>query len=1366
MNRFICLLLVSSQLSISSSYAQETTSKDRKSNEESVQVIAHEYEREVQGLLKQFCFDCHSGETIEADLDMSLFESLDDIRGNIKPWIRISEMLDSRQMPPKESEQPAEDQRLSLQKWTRTLLQHEAQKNAGDPGPVVLRRLNNSEYNYTIRDLTGLQSLDPTKEFPIDGAAGEGFINTGDALSMSPNLIRKYLDAGKAVADHAVFTPTGLRWSESTTRRNEVNRLMEQIREFYRITNHASSEQSYEEQGNLNLRGYLEALAVERTDLTNNSVSIEQVAAKRNLNPIYLKKLWQLHQTADQQTSLLRYIGKRLQTVTTDNLAPLAQELDAWRNSLWSFNVVGHIGRKGVPSHWQAKVAPLTTIVELERTIPDELEQDIVIHLSAHTAGDGNNSDYVLWKNARLDKEGEPPIYLANIKEVAVRYEKLRKDLLGQTSVYLTAVAEASALPLPIDIPELANKHKLDPTALSRWLDLMSIRASTAVEIKGHALGQTKNVAGYNFVNGWGAGLPNLSANASDNEVKIPGDLRGHGIAVHPTPTMYMAILWQAPADMRVSLTAIVGDAHSNCGDGTEFWLRHLSGDETDELWHGVAGLRVTQELPAKEITVRKGEAIGLYIGPRTSHVCDLTKVELTLKELDGDKREWDLAKDCADNILDGNPHADSLGNPAIWHFTKGLVTDLNKPTETIKSIPLGTLLETWSKEQDNAARSLLATEIQKIATGTAPADPESAEGRLYKHLQEFITDIPPGNLQEGVTPDERFGVHPVSGDVAPLDFVSQAPSATAFRIPAILAKGRTLRVSGLVDPHHGKDASVQLTLNNDDNVYDRLLVTLPILSEPGNENHEKLLAALDEFRELFPRALAYVRLVPVDEVVTLVLWFREDQYLSKLMLTPKQQEELDALWDEFLFVAQEPLQFEVAYEQIYQFATQDRPDIVEALKPIEDDVKAYADTFRQRLLDTEGTHVNAIVEFAHQAWRRDLTADQRAQIHQLYTALRGAGLNHEPACRLTLARILTSPNFLFKQENAHEGAEATAVTSDEVASRLSYFLWSSQPDRDLRIAARQNELVTPDQLLQQTHRMLRNPRTGRMATEFAAQWLHVRDFDENDDKNEELYPEFAELREDMYRETLLFFDHLFRNNGSVLDILDADYTFLNETLAKHYGIEGVTGSHWRRVDHVKLAGRGGILGMSTTLAANSGASRTSPILRGNWIYETLLGERLPKPPADVPQLPELVPEGKTARKLIELHSSVAECAKCHALIDPYGFSLEQYDVLGRIRPNNIDTKTKLIDNTELEGLDGLRTYLITKRQDDFLHQFSKKLLGYSLGREIQLSDMPLIDTMVEQLKKNDYRINAAMAQIVTSKQFRYIRGRDFPAQD
>ena len=201
-------------------------------------------------------------------------------------------------------------------------------------------------------------------------------------------------------------------------------------------------------------------------------------------------------------------------------------------------------------------------------------------------------------------------------------------------------------------------------------------------------------------------------------------------------------------------------------------------------------------------------------------------------------------------------------------------------------------------------------------------------------------------------------------------------------------------------------------------------------------------------------------------------------------------------------------------------------------------------------------------------------------------------------------------------------------------------------------------------------------------------------------------------------------------------------------------------------MDNVKQAGLFCILAIITTLATNSGASRTSPILRGNWVYETLLGERLPKPPAEVPQLPELVPEGKTARELIELHSSVAECAKCHALIDPYGFSLEQYDVLGRLRPNKIDTQTTLLDNTELDGIVGLRHYLVHQRQDDFLRQFCQKLLGYSLGREVQLSDKPLIDTMIQQLKTNDYRINTAITQIVMSQQFRYIRGRDFSAQE
>ncbi|MFT7642245.1 MAG: hypothetical protein ACI9G1_004002, partial [Pirellulaceae bacterium] len=193
--------------------------------------------------------------------------------------------------------------------------------------------------------------------------------------------------------------------------------------------------------------------------------------------------------------------------------------------------------------------------------------------------------------------------------------------------------------------------------------------------------------------------------------------------------------------------------------------------------------------------------------------------------------------------------------------------------------------------------------------------------------------------------------------------------------------------------------------------------------------------------------------------------------------------------------------------------------------------------------------------------------------------------------------------------------------------------------------------------------------------------------------------------------------------------------------------------------DGMRAQGRGGILAMATVLASQSGASRTSPILRGNWVSETLLGERLPRPPANVPQLPDKVPTGLTARQLIEKHSSVAACAKCHARIDPYGFALEQYDVLGRIRPAKVDTATKLFDGQQIDGIDGLKSYLIGERRDDFVRQFCRKLLGYSLGRSVQLSDEPLLDTMLQTLKENDYRVSAAVSTIVLSEQFRNIRG-------
>jgi hypothetical protein len=253
-----------------------------------------------------------------------------------------------------------------------------------------------------------------------------------------------------------------------------------------------------------------------------------------------------------------------------------------------------------------------------------------------------------------------------------------------------------------------------------------------------------------------------------------------------------------------------------------------------------------------------------------------------------------------------------------------------------------------------------------------------------------------------------------------------------------------------------------------------------------------------------------------------------------------------------------------------------------------------------------------------------------------------------------------------------------------------------------------------------------------------------------------------------MHEEAVRFFTDLFQSDDSALAILDADHTFVNDKLAKFYGLEGVPAGEWRRVEEIQKHGRGGILGLAATLAMQSGASRTSPILRGNWVYEVLLGEKLPKPPKDVPLLPEdeAAIEGLTVRQLVEKHSSDARCAKCHVKIDHYGFALEGFDAIGRLRDKDlagrpIDGLVIAPDGTSIDGIDGLRNYLLTTRRETILRQFCKKLLGYALAREVQLSDEPLLTEMNERLKAGDYRFSSLVDTIVQSRQFREIRGAD-----
>jgi hypothetical protein len=362
----------------------------------------------------------------------------------------------------------------------------------------------------------------------------------------------------------------------------------------------------------------------------------------------------------------------------------------------------------------------------------------------------------------------------------------------------------------------------------------------------------------------------------------------------------------------------------------------------------------------------------------------------------------------------------------------------------------------------------------------------------------------------------------------------------------------------------------------------------------------------------------------------------------------------------------------------------------------------------------------------------------------------------HATAVRMMIARVLVAPAFLYRGEKAAPGPKASPVNDWELATRLSYFLWSSAPDSELRELAASGKLR--DSLAAQANRMLRDARVRRLATEFGCQWLHVRDVGTLDEKSERHFPTFLGLRGDMQEEAVRFFIDLFQENRSVLSLLDADHSFVNGALATHYALDSKN-ADWQRIDGLRDKGRGGILGFAATLSKQAGASRTSPILRGTWLSEVILGDKLPIPPKGVPVLPEEAPAGLTERQLTERHSRDERCAGCHKRIDPFGYALEGFDAIGRAR--QADTRTVLPDGTQIGGLVDLRNYLLTTRRDDFLRQFSRKLLGYALGRSVQLSDKPLINTMVARLNASQWQIGTVIELIVRSPQFGEIRGRD-----
>lgn len=404
--------------------------------------------------------------------------------------------------------------------------------------------------------------------------------------------------------------------------------------------------------------------------------------------------------------------------------------------------------------------------------------------------------------------------------------------------------------------------------------------------------------------------------------------------------------------------------------------------------------------------------------------------------------------------------------------------------------------------------------------------------------------------------------------------------------------------------------------------------------------------------------------------------------------------------------------------------------------------------------------------EFAALAWRRPLAADEQAQLEGLYAAARARELDRESAVREVLVRVLVAPQFLFKLEDASQPGERP-LDAWELASRLSYTLWASIPDPALRAAAADGSLLRPEVLERETRRMLKDGRAGALAEEFAGQWLRFNAFESKVNIDPAKFPEFTpDLRADMYREAVEFFTHLIREDRPVREICGADYTFLNERLAGFYGVPEVKGAEFRKVS-VAGNGRGGVLGMGALLSKHSYPHRTSPVLRGNWLLDAVLGAPTPPPPNDVPKLDEGAEKPASLRARLEMHRADRACAVCHDRIDPLGFALEGFDPVGRLRKADdsghpVDDRAQWKNGPAFQGVAGLRQFL-GSRQGELDRQFCRKLVGYALGRTLLATDRPLVEEMVRELNAHEGRFSVGILAVVKSRQFKNRRTEALP---
>jgi hypothetical protein len=658
-------------------------------------------------------------------------------------------------------------------------------------------------------------------------------------------------------------------------------------------------------------------------------------------------------------------------------------------------------------------------------------------------------------------------------------------------------------------------------------------------------------------------------------------------------------------------------------------------------------------------------------------------------------------------------------------------------------------------------------------------------------------------NVVDQLTTDSRAelqpGIHPAGGAIPETDFALRAGETRLLkiRLPAGL-RGARITATLNLDPERSYDQIVRCRVFYGLGPGDTAASTGETSVLLGDRAHPAVAETCTEiakFAEWLPsvsqREPAPSDRDPIpfpfngeynqperDYFHQAIKYFRDDEFIVQYLLDAVARRQLDDAWTDLLLSFDyHDLNWQFINRKFKLDAPQDRlaeikpeqiakwsPEVRELVERLRHEHQSMVARWRA----AESRQVDEAIAFAVQAWRRPLLPEEESRLRAFYATQREEhGFEHREAIQALLARCLVAPSFLYRWEVTGQTVGIRPLDDWELANRLSYFLWSSLPDAELRRAAEAGQLKEPEQLIAQTRRMLQDPKARRLATEFFGQWLGFYRFDQHNGIDRQRFPEFDDsLRAALYDESVSFFEHIIRQDRPISEILFADYSFLNAELARHYGLSKPSALPEGQLEQCRVAPQrpGGLLGMGSLLAVTSAPLRTSAVKRGDWVLRRVLGTPVPSPPADAGSIAadDVNADGLSPRARLDVHRAKPACNGCHARIDPLGFALEHFDPLGRHREAYRDGQTiedfgTLSDGRMVDGVSGLLEYLATE-QSQFRLNLCRKLVGYALGREIIPSDVPLIDRLLKGLVANE-RFSDVVLGIVTSEQFRNRRG-------